>query len=213
MPPVEFRRLSEWKLIMKTQWYGDKRDLVKWATLLHPCDERKLKSIIQVPFLTDGESSHKLYVDDRPHKFPMLVWEHFRDLNHIKPVGKKAGVEIRIIPEGRFHHGQRDAYIEEVCRAIDASAGYPKAVFLDPDTGIEPAKADERHVKVAEIRKIWRCLRPGDWLVLYQHASRSKDWRSKQRRKFASACGVLAVRICGCKTIAHDVVFFCAERK
>jgi len=106
---------------MQTQWYGDKRDLVKWATLVHLCIEHKLRTIIQVRFLTDGEVSHKLSFDDFRHEFPMVVWNHFRDLHPIKRLRRRAGLAIRIIP-GPFRHGQRNAYIETVCRSIQEAS-------------------------------------------------------------------------------------------
>jgi len=196
---------------MQTQWYGDKRDVVKWATLVHLCTERKLKGVIQVPFRNDAEFDHALSIDERPHKFPKVVWRHFRDLQHIKALGEQAGLPIEIVPD-QFRHDQRDAYIDNVCRTLTRFPRRPKAVFLDPDTGIAPKTAGVRHVRLEEIKKLWGHLNKGDWLVLYQHASRSKDWRSAQKRRFANACGGASVRSYDCKAIAHDVVFFCAEK-
>lgn len=196
---------------MQTQWYGDKRDLVKWGTLVHLCTEHKLRTIIQVPFLTDGEVSHKLSVDNLPCEFPMAVWRHFRDLRHIKRLGRSAGLSIRIIPDP-FSHGQRALYIQRVCRLIHETSKRPKVVFLDPDTGIEPARASKRHVKVAEIELLWWHLCKGDWLVLYQHALRRKDWPREQSSKFAAGCKGTRVRTFSCGSIAKDVVFFCAEK-
>jgi hypothetical protein len=196
---------------MQTQWYGDKRDVVKWATLVHMCTEHKLKGVIQVPFRNDAEFDHALSIDGRPHKFPKVVWRHFRDLQHIEGLGQRADLQIHIVRD-QFRHDQRDAYVEKVCRTVAKFAHCPKVVILDPDTGIAPKTAGVRHVRVEEIKKLWRHLKNGDWLVLYQHASRSKGWRSAHRRKFASACGGASVRTYDCKTIAHDVVFFCAGK-
>jgi hypothetical protein len=196
---------------MQTQWYGDNRDLVKWAALIDLCKERRLKAIIQVPFLNDTESNRDLCIDDRlPRAFPKSVWSHFRDLSHVKKLGRRENLDVQIV-DRQFLHGDRDAYIDHVCKKVDQYTN-SKAVFLDPDTGIEPQKPNARHVLIKEIEQVWGCLKRGDWLVLYQHASRRKDWRTFQQRKFAGACGGAAVRTYACK-VARDVVFFCAERK
>ncbi|MGA2281066.1 MAG: hypothetical protein ABSG80_12270 [Verrucomicrobiota bacterium] len=197
---------------MQTQWYGDKRDVVKWATLIHLCKEQGLRIIVQVPFLNDAEFSHELRIDRQPRLFPKSVWSHFRDLKHIEELGGYENLDIQII-DGQFKHAEREAYINKVCETIDRYTEFPKAVFLDPDTGIAPQKPDARHVVIEEIKTVWRRLKRGDWLVLYQHALRTKNWRSVQGKKFARACGGVTVRAYDCGTIAHDVVFFCAEQK
>ncbi len=35
---------------MRNQWYGDKRDLIKWGVLVHLVKDRKLKKILQVAY-------------------------------------------------------------------------------------------------------------------------------------------------------------------
>lgn len=197
---------------MQTQWYGDKRDVVKWATLIHLCKEQGLGIIVQVPFLNDAEFSHKLCINKQPQQFPKSVWSHFRDLKHIEELGRHKNLDIHII-DGQFKHAEREAYINKVCETVGRYVEFPKAVFLDPDTGIAPQKPDARHVMIGEIEKVWRRLKRGDWLVLYQHALRKKDWRTTQRKKFARVCGDVPVRTYDCGTMAHDVVFFCAEQK
>jgi len=70
---------------MQTQWYGDKRDLVKWGTLVHLCRENQVSTIIQVPFLPkENGCPHKLAVDRELVDLPPAVWQHFRDLTKIE---------------------------------------------------------------------------------------------------------------------------------
>jgi len=196
---------------VRTKCYGDKRDVVKWATLINLCTEHKLRTIIQVPLLkNDDEPVASLRINGQLHELPQTVWSHFRDLNDIKRLGESANVDISIIP-GQFRHDDRDAYMTDVCLRLDECATARKVVFLDPDTGIEPKKANERHVKVSEIRLVWRHLKQGDWLVLYQHALRNKDWRKECERRLVEACGGAEIKTSECD-IAHDVAFFCAER-
>jgi hypothetical protein len=195
---------------MRTEWYGDRRDLVKWGALVHLCSEHNLKSIVQVAFLQESKKPDALLVDDKSAQFPQEVWEHFRDLHHIQHLAKKTGLKIEIL-DGPFAHEKRQRHCEEVCSTL-ARINEPKAVLLDPDTGIEPEQANGKHVTVKEIKDIWRVLKTGDWLVLYQHALRQKNWRTKQRQRFAQACSLAKIRTIQAEQIAHDVVFFAAVK-
>ena len=197
---------------MQTQWYGDKRDVLKWATLIHLCKQRGLSAVLQVLFLTDVDLNHDLRIDGQLQVLPKSVWNHFRSLDRIKELGREEKLEIHILDDP-FRHDRREAYIDRVCERVGQLNENPKAVFLDPDTGIAPDKSSERHVTVKEIEKVWKHLKKGDWLVLYQHASRDKNWRAKQRKKFMTACGGAAVSMYESERIAHDVVFYCAEQK
>ncbi len=198
---------------MQTEWYGDKRDLVKWGTLIHLCREHNLKSIIQVPFLLREKAwRYKLSIDGRPERFPAEVWRHFRDLNHIEALGRRIGLTIRVLGH-EFSHQRRVDYVQKTCESLDRVDGAPKVVFLDPDTGIEPQQAGAKHVRIEEIKQIWRGLRPGDWLVLYQHALRKGGWEKMQRARFREACDGFRVKTYHCRKIAHDVVFFAVRRR
>lgn len=196
---------------MRAQWYGDNRDLIKWATLIHLCEKHRLKRIIQVPFSSPKENGcpHKLSVDEKDDSvdFPPAVWKHFRDLNHIEKLGKRTALTIKLF-EQEFSPKTRVDYVQKMCVVLKAH-NEAKIVFLDPDTGVEPQKAGGEHVKIEEIKSIWNCLSRGDWLVLYQHAFRNRKWRKLQRVKFEDACGVRGVEMYHSK-IAHDVVLFAA---
>ena len=198
---------------MQAQWYGDKRDLVKWGSLIHLCRQHGLKTVIQVPFLPkEDRCGYRLSADGTPVGFPAEVWQHFRDLNHIELLGRRTGLTIKVLPDEFCHHSRRD-YIERICAWLDQMNGSPKIVFLDPDTGIEPQKAGSKHVSLSEIQQVWKCLQPGDWLVLYQHALRRAGWEKLQLAKFCKACGLQRGHMYHCKKIAHDVAFFAARKR
>jgi len=63
----------------------------------------------------------------------------------------------------------RVSYTKLVCERIAKHAGQPQLVFLDPDTGLAPAKPSLEHVLESEVAQIWRELSPGDVLAFYQH--------------------------------------------
>ena len=99
---------------MQTQWYGDKRDLVKWATLVHLCQKHELQTVIQLPFLPRRtDRAHKLVFHGGSKEFHPEVWLHFRDLNLIKTLGDRTGLTIRVV-EHEFSHKARKSYREKV---------------------------------------------------------------------------------------------------
>lgn len=200
---------------MQTEYYADNRDLVKWGTLIHLCRREGLKKIVQVPFLQpESGGARRLFIDGSPAVFPPEVWAHFRDLKHIEALGGQAGLRIKVLDE-LFVHKQRDEYMKQLCSRLCVMKE-PKAVFLDPDTGIEPQAATAKHVKVCEIAQIWGVLRKKDWLVVYQHRPQRVasvvDWRKGPKRKFESGCGLARAVTFESKTLAPDVAFFAARK-
>jgi len=87
----------------------------------------------------------------------------------------------------------------------------PKVVLLDPDTGMA-AKPGAQHVGPDDIHSMWEALRPADWLVVYQHASRQRGWAERARKVFMRSCGVSAAVVLTAPRIAWDVVFVGAKK-
>jgi hypothetical protein len=57
-------------------------------------------------------------------------------------------------------------------------------VFIDPDTGIEPASgAKDEHLRGCDLCLVWTTLQPGDKLIVYQHASHNGNWREILRMR------------------------------
>ena len=195
---------------MQDTWYGDHRDLVKWGTLIHLARSKRIRKIVQVAFRRPGEQP-PLETDEGEVEIPKEVWEHFRDIKLIRGLQEAAGLDI-VIVEQPFDPQKRKQYIQHVTESLRTHAD-AKVVLLDPDTGIEPGRATAKHVKVAEIQKIWEALSSGDWLVVYQHAFRDQNWREKSRIKFAQACGTRGIKTFQALKIAADVAFFAAKKE
>ena len=56
--------------------------------------------------------------------------------------------------------------------------------LLEPQSG-----AKTEHVRQHEVRRLWAALESEDWLVFFQHAYRTKEWREMSAGRFAEACG------------------------
>ena len=201
---------------MRDQWYGDGRDLVKWAALVHLADSLGIRRILQVAFYRPSDPPGTLSTGSGPASIPKAVLDHFRNLDRIQGLAKDAELEIEVLkdpwPDPELG---RAGYIRSVVRRIAAPARRPMIVFLDPDTGIAPRRAGPEHVTQEEIRSIYEGLAAGDVLVFYQHARRRRDWLQTTRRLFAKAvgCRVQDVDTITCPEMVRDVAFLVITKR
>lgn len=200
---------------MRDLWYGDKRDLVKWATLVSLAQQFRSRHILQVLYYRPTVWD-QIKIDGKLVEMPNSVIRHFRDVNSIRRLS--CGVIVETVPE-RFDG--RSEYLETILVAIPARTEAPGIVFLDPDTGLEPksGKYDHSHVCIDELKGIWGALSARDLLVLYQHEDnkRNEEWRERKRRQFAAALashGVsdAHVKLAHAPGIARDVAFYFAQK-
>jgi hypothetical protein len=192
---------------MQDIWYGDDRDLVKWAALVHLAARQDLAAIVQVAMFRPG-ARFTLRTKSGRVDLPESVWTHFRELAKIRTLGKRSGIKIHLIKE-TFDSSDRRRYFARVA-SILRRVKHPKAVLLDPDTGLEPRKANAKHVTRDEVHDVWDMLAKGDWLLLYQHRWFDPSWRKIARSKFKSACGVSGVEILRASKRPSDVILLAA---
>jgi hypothetical protein len=205
---------------MQDQWYGDKRDIVKWGSLVHMAREYGTQSILQVAFFRRSDSNYRLWVNsvsgDGQVPLAPEVWDHFREIRQIERLGLAVKREIKVFD--RVFCEPRDAHIRALLTCVDKYQPRPLLVFLDPDTGIAPLKAKPglEHVLASEVGSIWGAMRAGDVLAFYQHRRRTKDWLAETRAQFVEALNKVErakVRTVTCPGLAKDVAFFVARRK
>jgi hypothetical protein len=147
---------------MQDQWYGDKRDLVKWGTLLELARIYQVKEILQVLYHRSN-TWYPIEVDGKLVRISDEVIQHFRDSKSI--VNLKSPVAIEVLDE-KF--ADRKRYLQSVIGKLQYKKEIKKIVFLDPDTGIEPAgKPSLKHVLESELKMIWDSLSQEDVLVFY----------------------------------------------
>ena len=193
---------------MKDEYYGDKRDLVKWGGIVHLCTTERIKNVIQVAYYRNSEWP-KLSFNGEKVDLPVPVTKHFRDIEDIKRLANGVGLNIDVI---KAEYKNRLDYHRDVCDRIK-TVWERKVVFLDPDTGLAPDTYDERHVTGDELKMIWDSLSNRDYLVFFQHSFRDKDWIGKHRSEMTDALGLDVDRIKSWSSdIAKDVVFFFVEK-
>jgi hypothetical protein len=194
---------------MQDIWYSDKRDLFKWGCLIDLARREKIINILQVAFLRYGKKPEFKF-DGKLLPVPNEVWNHFRNPSAITKLGEDCKLKISVITNP-FSDGEREEYIKSVVKRISQITS-PRIIFLDPDTGIEPTKADAKHVKSDEIKLIWNSLTSQDWLLFYQHARHTKEWVSETQLSFSKACDNAPVKFFEGFQVAHDVVLFGAKK-
>jgi hypothetical protein len=193
---------------MQGLWYGDRRDRVKWGALIHLSNTKGIRCIVQVAYFRHG-TELKLQTEEREVPLPIQVWDHFSNLKHIERLGKATGLKIIVLDQYFEPIKRRDyinmivSHIEEINKEIKGR----KIIFLDPDTGIEPAKSSgPEHVTKQDMEDIWeKAISQGDILIVYQHADRTKRWLLDRKNTMSSTCENTPVEIILGKDIASDV--------
>jgi len=199
-------------LFMRDIWYGDNRDLVKWAILCHLAEDFNASRILQILFYR-SDCYKQVIIDGEKRDIPKAVIQHFRNVQKIRLLESKIPIEVFA---KEFKDGGRQDYLQEVTRWL---RNFPKEkliVFLDPDTGLQPRKVGLEHVSEEEANKIWDALKPGDVFVFYQHQTNrsGKDWIGPKGKQLANAMnlGEDKLKLARGPEIARDVIFFYAQK-
>ena len=196
---------------MRNAYYADNRDLVKWGVLLHLADEFDLARVLQVVYLR-GTTWGDLEVDGRRVPLPESVHAHFRDVRGVSRMVDAPRIDVL---DTLFE--DREDYTRHIIDAVgERTDGERTLVFLDPDTGLEPAHPDAKHVLESELREVWQAMLPGELLAVYQHQTNrsGQPWVEPKRLQLETALGLPAgsVKVAGGPSIARDVVFLYCRR-
>ena len=197
---------------MRDHWYGDKRDLIKWGTLLELSRRFRIEHVLQVLFQRPSTWG-SLNLDGESVPLPLEVRQHFRNATNIRSLCQTPRVEVI---ETEFV--DRANYFKIVQESLDArSPARTSIVFLDPDTGLQPSGSlRAEHVSEAEVRGVWQRMRPGDVIVLYQHQTNrtGAPWIEPKQIQLANALSLdrSAVKVAAAPAIARDVVLLFAAR-
>jgi len=197
-------------------WVADPRDLIKWGVLVQLARDKKLRTIVQVPYLRKKGLPHFCFDNERLRIAPE-VWDFFRNIKSVERLGKKVGVTVKVIKEEFSPTAAgRKAYLDCIGRHLQACER-PLLLFLDPDTGLEPTKATVEHATESEIKHAWHEeLQRGDWLVLYQHRRRGLALKAVIKdvsRQVSEICGVESVKVARSEEVGKDVALLCLGPK
>lgn len=196
---------------MQDIWYGDKRDLAKWGVVLTLANRYSLEHVLQVLYYRPNEWP-ALDISGETVPLPLEVIQHFRNANGIRRISACCTVDTvsEVLSD-------RTDYHEEVLKRIRSRIGVPGIVFLDPDTGLEPAgKTTLSHVLEIELASIWNEMQSGDLLVFYQHQTNRNNspWIESKKEQFEKSIGIPlgSAQLAQAQQIARDVVFFFVQK-
>jgi hypothetical protein len=154
----------------------------------------------------------QLEIDGELVDLDTAVVQHFRNTASIS--GLRCPAKVEVVPET---FSDRTGYLQIVFERIRRREQIPGIVFLDPDTGLEPAGSPGlQHVLESELTKIWRVLAKGDVMVLYQHQTNRAGipWIESKKQQFEQALGIPqgSAKLAQATGIASDVAFFFAVK-
>ncbi|MCE5226997.1 MAG: hypothetical protein LLG05_14225 [Porphyromonadaceae bacterium] len=195
---------------MRDKYYSDDRDLLKWATLVHIASVNNLRTILQVPYWRPEINLPRFDCMGEKVTVSNQVWKFFRNVHNVTSLGREIGVSVAVISK-EFDANHRQSYICEVKTTVE-QVEHPLALFLDPDTGLQPKKCHPEHTAITDIQQLWPALEARDWLVLYQHARHTHTWRESVADQLSSLCGVKAT-VVRSDDVGKDVVFICAQKE
>ena len=188
---------------MKDIWYGDDKDIVKWASLVHLARSTEAASILQVLlYRPTGVRPPEVTLDGNPIAFPTEVWTHFRTTAGIAGLSSVAGINIVRFTDLFAYaneHGNieaaRTAYFNRVADRIKALGQERAVVFLDPDNGFSPQNTGWAHVTLPEVTAIFQAVKPGDTVAVYQHNPHQPNWVETARGFLSQATSLPPAKV------------------
>jgi hypothetical protein len=195
---------------MQDKFYADKRDLVKWAVLHRLAEIYDSRRILQIAFYRPSEFAN-IVIDGEEHSISQEVLFHFRDLRTVEKINS----EIKITVFNKLFEN-RISYLKSVKIFLTKFKQERCVVFLDPDTGLQPGKPNLKHVLESEAMAIWEDTKSGDIYVFYQHQNNRAGWEwiEPKRKQLENTLSLNSnsIKIAHGPKIAHDVVFFYAQK-
>jgi hypothetical protein len=196
---------------MQDRYYADHRDLIKWSVLIRLAEQYRLSRIIQIAYLRPS-AFHMIDIAGQQTELHPQVRAHFRNIHNIAALHTDISISVfdRVFDDRITYHEAVSQYLAEFgteCRLV----------FLDPDTGLEPArKPDLKHVLDVEALAIWSQLKTNEVFALYQHQTNKvgKPWIDEKRTQLENAIkvGKGAVLVGQSPPIAKDVVIYFAMK-
>ena len=135
-------------LLMKDQWYGDNRDIVKWGVIAELARRYDADRILQVLYYRPNDWK-AIEVDGQSVPIADAVIKHFRSLENIVGLNIQARIDIVEVP-----FGDRTEYMGHIFDALNVKHSHSCIILIDPDTGLESKTPGPEHVLESELAAI-----------------------------------------------------------
>lgn len=195
---------------MRNEFYGDRKDLWKWTIVLNEAGDSR-PVLYAAMFRPDGKVKYETGIRAD-------VVDFFRNerkaLNVQKECSRIKLLSSQIVPFLETYVPERlDAYLAPIKQVLESRSDTCNyVVFLDPDTGIRE-KSGREHACKRLLTSVWKSMRPGDTLLIYQHYARKKvdSWISEKSELIAET---LQTKISDIAPKLHSgVCFFLIDKK
>ena len=168
---------------MKNQFFGDKRDLFKYDLICHLLKKSSKKSFTYIPMLTENEKNkqgeqrnYKGAVGAKNKKLVSFLEKHSakreeRNFEKISAFFKSEGIKANLYRPKvkRLSNKNREVYFTDIPPNLLQNT----LVFIDPDTGMAPSKAEEKHLKYKELDKLLRKASKDTIFMIFQFGDRN----------------------------------------
>ncbi len=122
---------------MRDWFYGDKREIVKWGTILAIAQRHSIWRVLQVAMYRPDREDHQLAFDCYSVSLPKVVVSHFRDLDHIQQLAEAGNLKIDVHKDTfqwssgfRSREDFRRAYFDKV-----TCSDLPPVIDTTPELG------------------------------------------------------------------------------
>lgn len=168
---------------MKRQYFGDNKDLVKWAIIRKAAEAlRPPATVFYVAMLTNDETPFVERHLSTGENIPDGVYDFFHDLERLQQFPWPSGTSF-VSQMAPFVARDRRKYFEDAAdsiRAIRDRCNGGILAFLDPDTGLRTgSQSGEKFALPSDLRTVFEALAPRDVLAVYQHKNKRDgeiDW-------------------------------------
>lgn len=177
---------------MKKQYFGDKRDLFKFDLIKHIVKDTGVGRFTYIPMLTpndrtgDGKLRNNLSsFKNIGHKNVRLI-EFFRPIHNISPDERDVGTIAKYFKSIaiRVQVYMKDKYLNinnrsHYFKGIEESLLQNALIFVDPDIGLEPVKANEKHLLYSEVKFLYDNMGEHSILTMIQFRQRGDGRKHK----------------------------------
>ncbi len=191
---------------MNIMWFGDNPDLMKW-TLVRQILKANGANLVYIPYLNENSEVTgriKDVVDPG-------VWEYFKSIERLIGLLKVVSRKTKVVWQG-FDHSARDTYLRRVVDVVRQRDAGPVVVFFDPDTGIEKGHLGPHHASNRELKTVWERIKPGDSVLLYQHAWMERTWQRTAQKLLDQALGYRGTQVLSLPLVTKSAVLLYAVK-
>ncbi|HWE93732.1 MAG TPA: hypothetical protein VG269_07125 [Tepidisphaeraceae bacterium] len=159
--------------------YLDRIELNKWPAISEMARSREILYLAMltgyVPRSRRARGTRLYYCISTPDAARKRLADHLRSMAQMH--------QLNVLPILDCWATNRAQVLDRACDHLLEPDRSAFVIVLDPDTGLVDQvhgrghERDPRYLTEHEVLRVWRALRPGDALIVYQHNQHFAGWR------------------------------------